>query len=101
MYMSEAAPRWPPVFMAGDAHDGIGWRRWISKEETLTRASSSLPSSTFFNRPLLEGHMSTHRLAPDPAYAAASSHLRGPPRYEWARFAAGHGTKCGIEPSAS
>ena len=34
--------------------------------------------------------MSQHYLAPDPAYAAGSSHLRGRPRHEWSRFAGNH-----------
>ena len=86
---------WPPQggYMAGDAHDLIGWKRWIDKE----RAADRRPTlATFSHKPLLQSHMSTHSLMPDPAYLPASCHTKGKPRHDWARFA-GHPT-AGYDP---
>ena len=78
---------WPPAFMAGDAHDLIGWKRWISKEDHLSNPTKSPSAATFMHKPLLTHYASNNRLLPDPAYAAGSSHLKGVPRHAWARYA--------------
>ena len=39
------------------------------------------------NRELMNSYMSSERLSLDPAYAPASSHLKGRPQHDWARFA--------------
>lgn len=75
---------WPPTFMAGDSHDLLSWKHWIVKEDALSRSASS---TALLHRPMLERHMTTNGLTPSPAYAQASSHLRGRPRHEWARYA--------------
>lgn len=71
-------------FMAGDAHDLLNWKRWIVKEDVLSRSASSVALT---HKPLLHAHMDLNGLNPSPAWAAASCHLRGRPRHEWARYA--------------
>ena len=80
----EGGKRWPPAFMAGDATHLIQWKRWITKEDLLSRTPTP---STLTHPKLLHAHMSKNGLLPMPAYAPAASALRGRPRHEWARYA--------------
>ena len=81
-----ASSRWPPAFMAGDSHEVALYKKWINKENALAQ-SFQRGEIHFDHKPTLRRDMSSHLLEPQPSYAAASSHLRGCPRYDWARFA--------------
>ena len=83
--MSGSDPSWPPAFEAADGANLIGWKLWITKENWLANAPPS--QATFSHRSLLDHHMSTRRLRPDPCYAPAPNMQRGGSRHEWARFA--------------
>lgn len=72
--------------MAGDSHEVMLYKRWINKENALAQ-SAQKREVPFSHQSLLQNHMSQRYLTPDPTYAAGSSHLRGRPRHEWARFA--------------
>lgn len=72
--------------MAGDSHEVALYKRWINKENALAQAAQKR-EIPYNDRPLLQTTMSHKYLTPDPTYAAGSSHLRGRPRHEWARFA--------------
>jgi len=91
MASHHAKPTWPPTFMAGDAHELLGWKRWIIREDSLSRAPSVPSFGAVSQKQLLREHMAVNQLAPDPPYAPASSHLRGRNRHEWARFAGDKG----------
>lgn len=76
--------QWPPQMMAGDMHDLIGWKRWVTKEDAVLRTPSAHSLTV---KPLLEHTMSTYGLSPDPTWKESSSHQRGRPRHDWARYA--------------
>ena len=99
---------WPPAFMAGDAHDLIGWKRWIDKETVSQgtfrnrwqsgdpvlsddRPPPTAPHAVLTQKPLLLPFTESQRLLPDPAYLPGSSHLKGVPRHDWARYAGTRG----------
>ena len=90
-------PTWPPLggFEAADSANLIGWKRWITKENSL--ASMPPSQATFSHRDLLEHHLSSHMLRPDPCYAPAPNLQRGGSRHEWARFA-GESTRDSSDP---
>ena len=90
--------------MAGDAHDLIGWKRWIEREERATGAWNhrwqsgmsvltddkpppTAPHAVLTQKPLLLPFTESQRLLPVPAYLPASAHLKGVPRHDWARYA--------------
>ncbi len=83
-------PVWPPRggFEAADGANLIGWKHWITKEHRLSQSPSH---ATFAHRELLEHHMSTNSLHPDPCYAPAPNLQRGGSRVEWARYAGAKG----------
>ena len=72
-------------YMAGDSQELLAKKLWIEKEWSLI--GNPIPSMVFSKRSLLSRTMSEADLVPDPPHAPAASHLRGRPRYEWARFA--------------
>ena len=71
----EGPSRWPPKFMAGDSHEVALYKRWINKENALAHAAQKR-EIPYEDRPSLQATMSHKYLAPDPTYAAGSSHLR-------------------------
>lgn len=74
------------AFEAADGANLIGWQRWVSKEDRLSQTHR--PSyATFANRELLDYHMSTKSLYPDPCYAPAPNLQKGRSCNEWACFA--------------
>jgi hypothetical protein len=77
----------PKLGPTSDARELLSWKHWIRREDALYRsASASSALMKVGDRGRLTQYMRDHRLNPDPAYAPASSHLRGKPRYDWARY---------------
>ena len=74
--------------MAGDSHEVALYKRWITKENALAQ-SMQRGEVPFTQRQPLNGYMSSHFLSPSPQWAEASSHLRGRPRQDWARYVGG------------